>query len=144
MTNNPARMSCYRFTGTGSVKPDSISSGSKARSETRMARRYSHMFRRTGFKHGGIIEMAPVHASGSPCSSSGCMNASLFSGCLPEEGAISHVFLTRHRGDLFGLTTMTGLSTSQLISLIVAAGSIIFLIFRLRRPPLIETPVESE
>ena len=31
------------------------------------------------------------------------------------------------RGDLFGITTMTGLSTSQLISLIVAAGAIIFM-----------------
>ncbi len=37
------------------------------------------------------------------------------------------------RGDLFGLTTATGLSTSQLISLIVAAGGVIFMIMRLRR-----------
>jgi len=37
------------------------------------------------------------------------------------------------RGDLFGLTTLTGLSTSQLISLIVAGGAIIFLIIRLRK-----------
>ena len=36
------------------------------------------------------------------------------------------------RGDLFGLTTMTGLSTSQLISLLVAVGAIVFLIIRLR------------
>lgn len=36
------------------------------------------------------------------------------------------------RGDLFGLTTMTGLSTSQIISLIVAAGAIFFMIYRLR------------
>ncbi len=36
------------------------------------------------------------------------------------------------RGDLFGLTTMTGLSTSQIISLVVAAGAIIFMIMRLR------------
>jgi len=36
------------------------------------------------------------------------------------------------RGDLFGLTTMTGLSTSQLISLIVAVGAVVFLILRLR------------
>jgi phosphatidylglycerol:prolipoprotein diacylglycerol transferase len=36
------------------------------------------------------------------------------------------------RGDLFGLTTATGLSTSQIISLIVAAGAIIFMIMRLR------------
>lgn len=37
------------------------------------------------------------------------------------------------RGDLFGLTTLTGLSTSQIISLIVAAGAIIFMIYRLRK-----------
>ena len=37
------------------------------------------------------------------------------------------------RGDLFGFTTLTGLSTSQGISLLVAAGSIIFMIIRLRR-----------
>jgi len=36
------------------------------------------------------------------------------------------------RGDLFGLTTLTGLSTSQMISLFVAAGTIIFMIVRLR------------
>jgi len=48
------------------------------------------------------------------------------------------------RGDLFGLTSATGLSTSQLISLVVAVGSIVFLIFRLKRPPLIEAPAESE
>jgi phosphatidylglycerol---prolipoprotein diacylglyceryl transferase len=36
------------------------------------------------------------------------------------------------RGDLFGLTTMTGLSTSQLVSLIVAVLSVVFLIWRLR------------
>lgn len=36
------------------------------------------------------------------------------------------------RGDLFGFTTLTGLSTSQGISLLVAAGSIIFMIVRLR------------
>ncbi|HQZ98517.1 MAG TPA: prolipoprotein diacylglyceryl transferase [Pyrinomonadaceae bacterium] len=36
------------------------------------------------------------------------------------------------RGDLFGLTTATGLSTSQLVSLLVAAVSIVFMIIRLR------------
>ena len=36
------------------------------------------------------------------------------------------------RGDLFGLTTMTGLSTSQIISLLVVAGAIIFMVIRLR------------
>jgi phosphatidylglycerol:prolipoprotein diacylglycerol transferase len=39
------------------------------------------------------------------------------------------------RGDLFGLTTMTGLSTSQLVSLIVAAASIGFMIWRLKAGP---------
>ncbi len=36
------------------------------------------------------------------------------------------------RGDLFGLTTLTGLSTSQLLSLVVAAASVAFMIWRLR------------
>jgi phosphatidylglycerol:prolipoprotein diacylglycerol transferase len=36
------------------------------------------------------------------------------------------------RGDLFGLTTMTGLSTSQLVSLLVAGASIVFMIWRLK------------
>jgi phosphatidylglycerol:prolipoprotein diacylglycerol transferase len=36
------------------------------------------------------------------------------------------------RGNLFGLTALTGLSTSQIISLIVAAGAVIFMIVRLR------------
>lgn len=39
------------------------------------------------------------------------------------------------RGDLFGLTTMTGLSTSQLVSLVVSIASIIFMIMRLRAVP---------
>jgi phosphatidylglycerol:prolipoprotein diacylglycerol transferase len=37
------------------------------------------------------------------------------------------------RGDFLGLTTMSGLSTSQLISLFVAASAIVFLILRLRK-----------
>jgi phosphatidylglycerol---prolipoprotein diacylglyceryl transferase len=37
------------------------------------------------------------------------------------------------RGDLFGFTTLTGLSTSQGISLLVAVSCVIFLIFRLSR-----------
>lgn len=37
------------------------------------------------------------------------------------------------RGDLLGLTTLTGLSTSQMISLLVASGAIIFLIIRSRK-----------
>jgi phosphatidylglycerol:prolipoprotein diacylglycerol transferase len=36
------------------------------------------------------------------------------------------------RGNLFGLTGLTGLSTSQIISLIVAAGAVGFMIWRLR------------
>ena len=36
------------------------------------------------------------------------------------------------RGDLFGLTSATGLSTSQLVSLFVAACSIVFMVWRLR------------
>lgn len=36
------------------------------------------------------------------------------------------------RGDLFGLTTLTGLSTSQLISLVVAAGAVALMVIRLR------------
>ena len=36
------------------------------------------------------------------------------------------------RGDLFGLTTATGLSTSQIISLLVAFGAIVFMIYRLK------------
>ena len=36
------------------------------------------------------------------------------------------------RGDMFGLTTMTGLSTSQLVSLVVAAFTIVFMVMRLR------------
>ena len=50
------------------------------------------------------------------------------------------------RGDLFGLTSMTGLSTSQLASLFVAAFSIIFLIWRLKvanRRTAAETPAEA-
>lgn len=37
------------------------------------------------------------------------------------------------RGDLFGLTTLTGLSTSQIISLIVGTGALVMLIVRWRR-----------
>jgi phosphatidylglycerol:prolipoprotein diacylglycerol transferase len=44
------------------------------------------------------------------------------------------------RGDLFGLTTLTGLSTSQIISLIVATGAIVFLVIRARKTKLIEQP----
>jgi phosphatidylglycerol:prolipoprotein diacylglycerol transferase len=37
------------------------------------------------------------------------------------------------RGDIFGLTSLTGLSTSQLISLLVIIGGIVFLVRRRRR-----------
>ena len=37
------------------------------------------------------------------------------------------------RGDILGLTSMTGLSTSQIISLIVGAASLILLIIRWRK-----------
>jgi phosphatidylglycerol:prolipoprotein diacylglycerol transferase len=37
------------------------------------------------------------------------------------------------RGDIFGLTTLTGLSTSQLIGLIVGIGALILLVVRWRR-----------
>ncbi|HVF45519.1 MAG TPA: prolipoprotein diacylglyceryl transferase [Pyrinomonadaceae bacterium] len=37
------------------------------------------------------------------------------------------------RGDIWGLTTLTGLSTSQLISLLVVAGGVVFLFLRARR-----------
>ena len=43
------------------------------------------------------------------------------------------------RGDLFGLTTLTGLSTSQLISLIVGAGALVLLILRWRKASVIAT-----
>jgi len=50
------------------------------------------------------------------------------------------------RGDLFGLTTMTGLSTSQLVSLLVAGASIVFMIWRLKSgssAPAPADPLES-
>lgn len=37
------------------------------------------------------------------------------------------------RGDLFGLTSTLGISTSQIISLLVAAGAVVFMIWRLKR-----------
>jgi prolipoprotein diacylglyceryltransferase len=37
------------------------------------------------------------------------------------------------RGDIFGLTTLTGLSTSQMIGIIVGLGALILLISRWRR-----------
>ena len=46
------------------------------------------------------------------------------------------------RGDLLGFTTLTGLSTSQGVSLIVAAASIVFMIVRLRKAARTETASE--
>lgn len=37
------------------------------------------------------------------------------------------------RGDILGLTTLTGLSTSQLISFVVAVGALLLLVVRRRR-----------
>ena len=37
------------------------------------------------------------------------------------------------RGDIFGLTTLTGLSTSQMIGIIVGIGALILMIVRRRR-----------
>jgi phosphatidylglycerol:prolipoprotein diacylglycerol transferase len=47
------------------------------------------------------------------------------------------------RGDVFGLTSLTGLSTSQLISLVVGIWALILLIRRRRRanPVNLENPV---
>ena len=47
------------------------------------------------------------------------------------------------RGDVFGLTTLTGLSTSQLISIVVGLSALIVLIVRRRRsnPVNLENPV---
>jgi Flp pilus assembly protein TadB len=42
------------------------------------------------------------------------------------------------RGDVLGLTTLTGLSTSQLISLVVGITSLIVLIVRRRRARQLE------
>ena len=47
------------------------------------------------------------------------------------------------RGDVFGLTSLTGLSTSQLISLVIGIAALILLIVRRRRaqPVNLENPV---
>ena len=48
------------------------------------------------------------------------------------------------RGDLLGMSSVTGLSTSQIISLLVAAGAFVFLILRLKKiqnsKPKVESP----
>ncbi|MGI8786520.1 MAG: prolipoprotein diacylglyceryl transferase [Pyrinomonadaceae bacterium] len=48
------------------------------------------------------------------------------------------------RGDMFGLTTLTGLSTSQIISLIVALGAIIFMYLRLKKASTAESEIQSQ
>ncbi|MEJ7623544.1 MAG: prolipoprotein diacylglyceryl transferase [Pyrinomonadaceae bacterium] len=44
------------------------------------------------------------------------------------------------RGDLFGLTTLTGLSTSQIVSLLVAGTAVFFMIWRLSKTAISEEP----
>ncbi|MGQ0542654.1 MAG: prolipoprotein diacylglyceryl transferase [Blastocatellia bacterium] len=48
------------------------------------------------------------------------------------------------RGDLFGITSATGLSTSQLVSLVVAVASIAFMVMRLKAGSSSEFKVSSE
>jgi phosphatidylglycerol:prolipoprotein diacylglycerol transferase len=48
------------------------------------------------------------------------------------------------RGDLWGLSSMTGLSTSQLISLFVAVGAVVLMLIRLRKASLIKTQNAGE
>ena len=47
------------------------------------------------------------------------------------------------RGNLFGLTSLLGLSTSQIISLFVAATAVIFMIWRLRQPKNVTVEVSE-
>ena len=48
------------------------------------------------------------------------------------------------RGDVFGLTTRTGLSTSQLISIVVGIGALVLLIVRWRRASATTKPALSK
>ncbi len=48
------------------------------------------------------------------------------------------------RGDVFGLTSKTGLSTSQLISIVVGIGALVLLIVRWRRASAAAKPAISE
>jgi len=48
------------------------------------------------------------------------------------------------RGDVFGLTTRTGLSTSQLISIVVGIGALVLLIVRWRRGSATTKPALSK
>ena len=43
------------------------------------------------------------------------------------------------RGDLFGLTTLTGFSTSQLISSLVAVSAVVFVIIRFGKRKFLAT-----
>ena len=45
------------------------------------------------------------------------------------------IFRDDPRGDIFGLTTLTGLSTSQMLSIIVGSWGLVMLILRWRRAP---------
>ena len=47
------------------------------------------------------------------------------------------------RGDILGLTTLTGLSTSQIIGIIVGVGALITLLMRWRRANAAEAVAES-
>ncbi|HKP73507.1 MAG TPA: prolipoprotein diacylglyceryl transferase [Pyrinomonadaceae bacterium] len=47
------------------------------------------------------------------------------------------------RGDILGLTTLTHLSTSQLISLLVVAGGVVFLLLRRRRANALTTTPDT-
>ena len=48
------------------------------------------------------------------------------------------------RGDIFGLTTLTGLSTSQMIGIVVGVGALILLVMRWRRANAGEVSREVE
>jgi len=48
------------------------------------------------------------------------------------------------RGDIFGLTTLTGLSTSQMIGIVVGLGALITLAVRWRRANAAEAMAESD
>ena len=54
------------------------------------------------------------------------------------------IFRDDPRGDLFGLTTLSGLSTSQIISLIVAVGAVGFMIYRLRKVHSLESKAQTQ
>jgi len=53
------------------------------------------------------------------------------------------IFRDDPRGDILGLTTLTGLSTSQMLSIIVGVWGLVVLILRWRRAPHVEEKVSS-